>query len=204
MEPGNLRTLVLSAFSCMLPGILVLLVGFFAILHSWMNAFAEMMRFGDRMFYRDWWNSNSFSSYYRMWNVVVHDWLYTYIYRDLLYLVGHRYRSAAATSVFLISALVHEYILGLTFRFFYPALFFMFGGVGWLFFFLKPKKGNMNPLWNIYLWTSLCMGSGILMTMYSVEWFAKQNCHRDYANWMDYFLPYSFDSSCIQWQWKTS
>ena len=36
----------------MLPGILVLLVGFFAVLHSWMNAFAEMMKFGDRMFYR--------------------------------------------------------------------------------------------------------------------------------------------------------
>ena len=36
----------------MLPGMLLLIVGFFALLHSWMNAFAEMTRFADRMFYR--------------------------------------------------------------------------------------------------------------------------------------------------------
>ena len=86
--------------------------------------------------FKDWWNSNSFASYYRMWNVVVHDWLYAYIYRDALYLLGDKYRSVAATGVFLISAVVHEYILGLTFRFFYPVLFFMFGGVGCKFFFI--------------------------------------------------------------------
>ena len=39
-------------FSSMVPGIMVLILGFFAILHSWMNAFAEMMRFADREFYR--------------------------------------------------------------------------------------------------------------------------------------------------------
>lgn len=26
--------------------------GFFAILHSWLNAFAEMLRFADRLFYK--------------------------------------------------------------------------------------------------------------------------------------------------------
>lgn len=31
---------------------------------------------------QDWWNSTSFSNYYRTWNVVVHDWLYSYIYQD--------------------------------------------------------------------------------------------------------------------------
>lgn len=36
----------------MFPGSLVLLCGFFAILHAWLNAFAEMMRFADRMFYK--------------------------------------------------------------------------------------------------------------------------------------------------------
>ena len=92
---------------------------------------------------QDWWNSNSFASYYRMWNVVVHDWLYAYIYRDALYILGDKYRGLAATGVFLISAVVHEYILGLTFRFFYPALFFMFGGVGCKFI-LFPDNSNFH------------------------------------------------------------
>jgi hypothetical protein len=42
-----------------------------------------MLRFGDRQFYLDWWNSTSFNVYYRTWNTLVQDWLYTYIYRDL-------------------------------------------------------------------------------------------------------------------------
>lgn len=33
--------------------------------------------------FQDWWNSTTFSNYYRTWNVVVHDWLYTYIYKDV-------------------------------------------------------------------------------------------------------------------------
>lgn len=37
---------------------------------------------------QDWWNSTSFANYYRTWNVVVHDWLYYYVYRDLLWVSG--------------------------------------------------------------------------------------------------------------------
>lgn len=37
------------------------------------------------LFFQDWWNSTSYSNYYRTWNVVVHDWLYYYAYKDLLW-----------------------------------------------------------------------------------------------------------------------
>lgn len=36
---------------CILPGALIQLMTFFAFLHSWHNAFAEMLKFGDRQFY---------------------------------------------------------------------------------------------------------------------------------------------------------
>lgn len=101
---------------------LVLFLAFFAFLHCWLNAFAEMLRFADRMFYKvhllslsttetfkcltvctfcfisfdfflqDWWNSTSFANYYRTWNVVVHDWLYYYMYRDFLWVGGYLQR----------------------------------------------------------------------------------------------------------------
>lgn len=51
-EPMSGKALVLAVFGCMLPGTLVLLCGFFCLLHSWLNAFAEMLRFADRMFYQ--------------------------------------------------------------------------------------------------------------------------------------------------------
>uniref|UniRef100_A0A3B4WMT4 Sterol O-acyltransferase 1 n=1 Tax=Seriola lalandi dorsalis TaxID=1841481 RepID=A0A3B4WMT4_SERLL len=85
----DLKAMVLCVFNSILPGkiifLLVLFLGFFAFLHCWLNAFAEMLRFADRMFYKDWWNSTSFANYYRTWNVVVHDWLYYYVYRDFLW-----------------------------------------------------------------------------------------------------------------------
>ena len=84
----NVRELTLSSYVhlisiSILPGALILIMGFFSFLHCWHNAFAEMLRFGDRQFYLDWWNSTSFNMYYRTWNTLVQDWLYTYIYRDV-------------------------------------------------------------------------------------------------------------------------
>lgn len=44
----------------------------------------RIRRFGDRRFYEDWWNARSFGSYYRRWNTVVHEWLYHYLYLDMI------------------------------------------------------------------------------------------------------------------------
>ena len=152
-EPLSTKAFVLSVFGCMLPGTLVLLCGFFALLHSWLNAFAEMLRFADRMFYQviiqmsqnrlrfyhwvndfvdlqDWWNASTYATYYRTWNVVVHDWLYTYVYTEVHEMCGKRNRIIPMLVVFGVSAVFHEYIITFTFRCFYPILFLMFGGVG--------------------------------------------------------------------------
>ncbi|MEJ1271201.1 sterol O-acyltransferase 2 [Cricetulus griseus] len=51
-EPFSTRALLLSILHATGPGIFMLLLIFFAFLHCWLNAFAEMLRFGDRMFYR--------------------------------------------------------------------------------------------------------------------------------------------------------
>lgn len=135
-EPMSGKGLVLAVFGCMLPGTLVLLCGFYLLLHSWLNAFAEMLRFADRMFYQDWWNSSTYASYYRTWNVVVHDWLYTYVYKDVYELCGRRNRVLPMLVVFVISSVFHEYVITFTFRCFYPILLLMFGGFGSIFVFL--------------------------------------------------------------------
>jgi sterol O-acyltransferase len=165
--------IIVSIFGCMLPGTLVLFIAFFAILHSWLNAFAEMLRFGDRLFYKDWWNSSSFSNYYRTWNVVVHDWLYSYVYREIYTLTGKRNRALPMASVFLLSAVFHEYILTVAFGFFYPVLFIMFAGAGFAFIFL-PNKSNRTG--NVFMWVALFIGNGVLMCLYSMEWYAQRTC----------------------------
>jgi hypothetical protein len=58
--------------------------------------------------------------------MIVHDHLYNYIYLDLLRLGVPRGICFFAT--FAISAVVHEYIIALSLKFFYPVLLVMFLG----------------------------------------------------------------------------
>ncbi|OXB53311.1 hypothetical protein ASZ78_014788, partial [Callipepla squamata] len=174
-EAFNLRGLVLCIFNSILPGVLILFLVFFAFLHCWLNAFAEMMRFADRMFYKDWWNSTSYANYYRTWNVVVHDWLYYYAYRDFLWFFGKKFKAAAMLSVFTVSAAVHEYVLSICFGFFYPVLFCLFMCFGMLFNFILNDR-RKGPIWNVIMWTSLFLGQGVIICLYSQEWYARQYC----------------------------
>ncbi|XP_069823835.1 sterol O-acyltransferase 1 isoform X1 [Dendropsophus ebraccatus] len=190
-EPFSLRVLVLCIFNSILPGVLILFLAFFAFLHCWLNAFAEMLRFADRMFYKDWWNSTSFANYYRTWNVVVHDWLYYYAYRDFLWFFGKRLKAAAMLSVFMVSAVVHEYALGICFGFFYPVMFILFMGFGMIFNFILHDR-RKGPIWNVIMWTSLFLGQGVLLCLYSQEWYAQRHCSVSNPTFLDYLKPRSW------------
>ncbi|XP_053564298.1 sterol O-acyltransferase 2 [Bombina bombina] len=174
-QPFNMKTLVLSIFHAILPGSFVFLISFFGFLHCWLNAFAEMLQFADRMFYKDWWNSKSFSNYYRTWNVVVHDWLYHYVYQDLLWLCKERFRVGIMLAVFLTSASVHEYAITLSLGFFYPVMFCLFAIFGVVFNFMMNDK-RTSPVYNVMVWTFLFIGQGIQVCLYCQEWYAQIHC----------------------------
>ncbi|KAK3540411.1 hypothetical protein QTP70_030894 [Hemibagrus guttatus] len=191
MQLFNLRVMVLCVFNSILPGALILFLAFFAILHCWLNAFAEMLRFGDRMFYRDWWNSTSFANYYRTWNVVVHDWLYCYVYRDFLWMTKKRFRAMAMFVVFTVSAVVHEYVLAVCFGFFYPVLFCLFMCFGMMFNFILHDR-RTGPVWNIIVWTALFLGLAVLLCLYSQEWYAQKYCPLQEPSFLDLLKPRSW------------
>ncbi|XP_062975667.1 sterol O-acyltransferase 2 isoform X2 [Elgaria multicarinata webbii] len=174
-QPFTVKTLVLSIFNATLPGMVLLLACFFGLLHCWQNAFAEMLRFADRTFYKDWWNSTSFSTYYRKWNVTVHDWLYCYIYQDFLWLLRGKGRAVAMLSVFIVSAAVHEYSFTLCFGFFYPVMFTLFAIFGVIFNFILNDK-RTSPVWNVLMWIFLFVGQGIQVCLYCQEWYAQIDC----------------------------
>ena len=145
---------------------------------------------------QDWWNSSTYASYYRTWNVVVHDWLYTYVYKDVYELCGRRSRVIPMMVVFFISSLFHEYIITFTFRCFYPILLLMFGGFGckllgnrstatrflflycflilfhYFFFCYRIPvvfaffTNVERRLGNIFMWLTLFIGTGLFMSLY--------------------------------------
>ncbi|TNN82219.1 Sterol O-acyltransferase 1 [Liparis tanakae] len=125
----------------------------------------------------DWWNSTSFANYYRTWNVVVHDWLFYYGYRDFLWLSRRKFRTAGMLSVFIVSALVHEYALGMGFGFFYPVMFCLFACFGVLFNFTMNDK-RQSPVFNVIMWACLFLGQGVQVCLYCQEWYAQIHCPR--------------------------
>ena len=90
--------------------LIIWLAGFFAVFHSILNALAEVMRFGDREFYSDWWNSPSVGVYWRTWNKPVYHFMRRHIYSPL---VGRGWSSNTASAmVFVFSGFLHELAVG--------------------------------------------------------------------------------------------
>lgn len=58
-----------------IPSTYLWLLGFYFYFHLWLNLLAELTRFGDRQFYKDWWNAKTIDRYWRTWNMPVHHWI---------------------------------------------------------------------------------------------------------------------------------
>lgn len=92
-------------------GFVVWLAGFFAVFHSFLNALAEVMRFADRDFYGDWWNSPNLGVFWRTWNKPVHQYMKRHVYSPL---IRRRWNSRSASMiVFMLSGLLHELAIGI-------------------------------------------------------------------------------------------
>lgn len=162
----SLPHFLFDSFRFAIPGVCFLVIGFFLILHTWMNLWSEIILHGDRRFYEDWWNCTNFEEYYRKWNMVVHEWLYYYIYNDVVRLSkGRMSRFHAKMTVFGLSVVIHEIIVWQSLGFFYPILAFFFGGPGIIFTYIKTKQQKFN----IMFWTKLFLGKGLLLVFYLRE-----------------------------------
>ena len=107
-----------------LPVTYVWLTGFYTFFHVWLNLLAELLRFGDRSFYKAWWNATDFESYWRAWNMPVHCWVVRHAYFPVL---RHVTTSKTLTGFlcFTISAALHELVIALPLRSYYMPLAFL-------------------------------------------------------------------------------
>ncbi|XP_039312472.1 sterol O-acyltransferase 1-like [Solenopsis invicta] len=166
----------------------------YLIFQAWMNAWAEMLRFADRLFYKDWWNAKTINEYFRKWNLIVHIWLYTYIYKEVYKFGASQNRTLAATAVFFISAIVHEYALAFTMGFFYPVTFILFFGIGVPLFIVSKSKVVTS---NFFLWILFNIDAMIMFNSYSMELNARwNNCPPHPNYYLDLLIPRSW--SCQQ------
>ncbi|XP_007012779.2 PREDICTED: diacylglycerol O-acyltransferase 1 isoform X1 [Theobroma cacao] len=103
---GNLLYAIERVLKLSVPNLYVWLCMFYCFFHLWLNILAELLRFGDREFYKDWWNAKTVEEYWRMWNMPVHKWMVRHIYFPCLR--NGIPKGVAIVIAFLVSAVFHE------------------------------------------------------------------------------------------------
>ncbi|XP_022154718.1 diacylglycerol O-acyltransferase 1A [Momordica charantia] len=103
---GNLLYATERILKLSVPNLYVWLCMFYCFFHLWLNILAEVLCFGDREFYKDWWNAQTVEEYWRMWNMPVHKWMVRHIYFPCLR--NGIPKGVAIVISFLVSAVFHE------------------------------------------------------------------------------------------------
>ncbi|XP_030644888.1 diacylglycerol O-acyltransferase 1a [Chanos chanos] len=149
------------------PNHLIWLIFFYWFFHSTMNFIAELMQFGDREFYRDWWNSESVTYFWSNWNIPVHKWCHRHFYKPMLKRGMKKW--IAQTAVFLVSAFFHEYLVSVPLKMFRLWAFMgMMVQIPLAWFVGRFLRGYYG---NAAVWISLIIGQPIAVLMYVHDYY---------------------------------
>lgn len=154
--------------------IVIWLLGFFALFQSSLNILAELMRFGDRQFYQDWWNAESVGAYWKLWNKPVNNYFVRHLYIPLLKLGWPQF--ASSTMVFVVSAVLHEVLVGIPTHNVIGAAFLSMIIQIPLIFATAPleKMGSLGAtVGNFIFWLSFFLGQPLGVILYYLAWNIK-------------------------------
>ena len=114
---------IMIMFLCMCTAAVLKLAGIgYFFLHCWSNMFAEIMRFGDRSFYRNYWPARTSVEFWSKWNTMIKAWIVEYAY-----LPCYRWSKSYTTAglyVAIMSAIAHDYAYSFILGFLYPHTLF--------------------------------------------------------------------------------
>ncbi|KAH7290991.1 hypothetical protein KP509_30G071900 [Ceratopteris richardii] len=108
---GNYVYAIERVLKLSVPTLYVWLCIFYTLFHLWLNIIAELTYFGDREFYKDWWNASTVEEYWKSWNMPVHRWMVRHIYFPCLR--KGISRDGAVLISFIISGVFHELCIGI-------------------------------------------------------------------------------------------
>jgi diacylglycerol O-acyltransferase 1 len=154
-----------------IPTLYFWLAMFYALFHLWLNVLAELTRFGDREFYKDWWNATTLGEYWRTWNMPVHKWMLRHIYFPCIRAGLPKF--AAGVICFFVSAIFHELLVGVPLHMLRG---WAFWGIMaqvpliWMTELLK-KRFNNDYVGNVIFWVSFCfLGQPLAEILYYHDW----------------------------------
>ncbi|CAI5451499.1 unnamed protein product [Caenorhabditis angaria] len=151
-----------------IPNHLIWLIFFYTFFHSLLNLISELIRFADREFYRDFWNSETISYFWKSWNIPVHRFAVRHIYMPMMR--NNFSKMSAFFVVFFVSAFFHEYLVSVPLKMF--RLWSYYGMMGQIpLSFLTDKIVKGGRIGNIIVWLSLIVGQPLAILMYGHDWY---------------------------------
>ncbi|VDL62992.1 unnamed protein product [Nippostrongylus brasiliensis] len=151
-----------------IPNIIIWLIGFYTIFHATLNFAAEVLKFADREFYRDFWNSETIQYFWRTWNIPVHRWAARHIYLPMMR--NNYQKFSAMVVVFLVSAFLHEYLVSVPLHMFRLwACYGMLAQIPLSLFTDYVVRGGRAG--NVVVWCSLILGQPLAILMYVHDWY---------------------------------
>ncbi|XP_028326858.1 diacylglycerol O-acyltransferase 1b isoform X2 [Gouania willdenowi] len=167
LEDMDLSRMTERLLRLAVPNHLLWLLFFYWFFHSSLNFTAELLRFGDRQFYKDWWNSETVTYFWQNWNIPVHKWCIRHFYKPLLRKGFSKMVSQSA--VFFLSAFFHEYLVSVPLRMFRLWAFMgMMAQLPLAWFVGRFLRGNYG---NAAVWLSLIIGQPIAVLMYVHDYY---------------------------------
>jgi len=149
------------------------LLFFFIFFHHFLNILAELLRFGDRVFYKDWWNAAETSAYWRLWNAPVHYWLVRHLYFPCVRAGASK--GVASFIVFFVSAVFHEVLVAIPFHI-VPIRPWAFIGMLMQVPLVMLTKSLVkcfpgSSIGNVIFWISFCfVGQPMAVLMYAIDY----------------------------------
>jgi hypothetical protein len=181
------------------------LVGF-VWMHCWHNVWAEVLLFGDRRFYSDYYTEYNLSEFFLKWNLLIQNWLFQYVYCPLQNIVT---KHTANVSVILFQGVFHDYAVFIVTGYAFPVftVFIIVTSIrGWV---SRPKvpvvrevhfTKEIKVVPKAHLYNFICSHAcnavqGLWLCFLILEYFSRKNCPMKLNAFADAFVPRV--SSCI-------
>ncbi|XP_054164354.1 diacylglycerol O-acyltransferase 1-like [Oppia nitens] len=175
LQEMNFTKMLERLLKLAIPNHIIWLIFFYWFFHSCLNTIAEILRFSDREFYRDWWNAESVNYFWQNWNIPVHKWCVRHLYKPLIAKGVNKFH--ASVLVFLLSAFFHEYLVSVPLSMF--RLWAFFGMLSQIPFSMFVSKYLNNQTANIAVWISLIIGQPLCILMYYHDYYVIHHVNKN-------------------------
>ena len=171
----------------------------YLFLHCWLNIFAELMRFGDRLFYKDWISAVDAMDFLRTWNYLIHSWITEYLYKPVLRSTGSK--PFGLFVVMALAGLIHDYVIDMVGKYFllYETIFIpiMLFTTCWTQWMQNRKthdgEKEKEPVkevrkkstgTNIGMFIAIAITNMLECLVITSEYYASRNCVRPESGWL--------------------